>query len=317
MNPSWDLYRTFLAVIEEGSLSGAARRLDLTQPTVARHIDALEAAVGYDLFLRSQRGLIATEAALELRPYAETLASTSAALLRTASGHGGSVRGTVRITASEVVGAERLPPILARLRQRHPQLVVELVLSNEVSDLLRRDADIAVRMVEPVQDALVAKRLPGIGVGLHARRDYLDRRGTPASMADLAGHDLIGYDRETPALRPFLRLYPALNRAALALRTDSDLAQLAAIRAGFGIGACQIAVAARHPDLVRVLASEFEIELGMWIVMHEDLKTSPRCRAVFDALVEGMDGKLDNSGRPAPESGGSAGDSHSAKIAPM
>jgi DNA-binding transcriptional LysR family regulator len=322
MSRSWDLYRTFLAVVEEGSLSGAARQLGLTQPTIARHIDALEAAVGYDLFLRSQRGLIASEAALELKPYAETLAATSAALLRAASGHaqtkdGGVVKGTVRITASEVVGAEHLPPILARLRQRHPQLVVELVLSNEVSDLLRRDADIAVRMVEPVQDSLVAKRLPGIGVGLHARRDYLDRRGTPASMADLAGHDLIGYDRETPALRPFLRLYPALNRPALALRTDSDLAQLAAIRAGFGIGACQIAVAARNPDLVRVLASEFEIELGMWIVMHEDLKTSPRCRAVFDALVESMDGKLDNSGRLAAGSHASTGDSHSAKITPM
>lgn len=317
MNPSWDLYRTFLAVVEEGSLSGAARRLDLTQPTIARHIDALESAIGYDLFLRSQRGLIATEAALELKPYAETLASTSAALLRAASSHGHAVKGTVRITASEVVGAEHLPPILARLRRRHPQLVVELVLSNEVSDLLRRDADIAVRMVEPAQDALLAKRLPGIGVGLHAQRDYLDRRGTPASMADLIGHDLIGYDRETPALRPFLRLYPALNRAALALRTDSDLAQLAAIRAGFGIGACQIAVAARNPDLVRVLASEFEIELGLWIVMHEDLKTSPRCRAVFDALVEGMGGKLDNSGRLAAGSDASAGDSPSGRITHM
>jgi DNA-binding transcriptional LysR family regulator len=316
-DPSWDLYRTFLAVVEEGSLSGAARLLGLTQPTIARHIDALEAAVGYDLFLRTQRGLIASEAALELKPYAETLAATSAALLRAASGHGHTVKGTVRITASEVVGAEHLPPILARLRQRHPQLVVELVLSNEVSDLLRRDADIAVRMVEPAQDALSAKRLSGIGLGLFAHRAYLDRRGVPASMADLAGHDLIGFDRETPALRGILRQFPALNRAAFALRADSDLAQLAAIRCGFGIGGCQIPLGARDPNLVRVLASDFELELGMWIVMHEDLKTSPRCRAVFDALVEGMDARMDNSGRLAAGSGALGDDSHSAKIAHM
>ena len=285
--PDWTLYRSFLAVLEEGSLSGAARRLGLTQPTLARHIDALEQGVGADLFLRSQRGLLPSELALELRPHAETLASTAAALLRTASGRAGVVSGVVRIAASEVVGVEHLPPILARLRRRHPALVIELALSDTVDDLLRREADIAVRQVEPSQDALVARRLPAIELGLHARADYLDRRGTPSSPADLAGHDLIGFDRPTPAMRALVGRIPALGRAGFALRVDSNLAQLAAIRAGFGIGLCQAGLARRDPGLVRVLADEVAIGLGLWIVMHEDLRTSARCRAVFDALGEG------------------------------
>src|SRR3954462_808638 len=153
IEPSWDFYRTFLAVLNEGSLTGAARVLGLTQPTVGRHIDALETIMGFQLFTRSQHGLAATPAALELRPYAETLSSTAASLLRTASGQGGAVKGTVRVSASEVVGVEILPPSLADLRERWPDLEFQLVLSNVVKDLLRRDANIAVRMVEPVQDA--------------------------------------------------------------------------------------------------------------------------------------------------------------------
>jgi len=289
MDPDWNLHRTFLAVIEEGSLSGAARRLGLTQPTTARHIDALEAAVGAELFLRSQRGMIPTDMAQALRPYAETLASTAAALMREASGAEGAVRGAVRVSASEIIGVEHLPPILTRLRRRHPDLVVELVVSNLVDDLLQRGADIAVRNVEPTQDALVARRMPAVELGLHARADYLAQRGTPRTIADLSAHDLIGFDRETPAIRAILRRYPGFGREAYALRADSDLAQLAAIRAGFGIGLCQTPMGSRDPDLVRILADAVSIELGVWIVMHEDLRKSARCRAVFDALVEGLD----------------------------
>lgn len=297
--PSWDLYRTFLAVLHERSLSGAARRLGLTQPTVARHVDALEAAVGADLFVRSQRGLAPTDLALDLQPHAQTLAATSAALLRTASGRAGEVRGTVRISASEVVGAELLPPILAGLRQRHPSLAFELVLSNQVDDLLSREADIAVRMVQPAQGALVARRLRPVMLGLHAHRRYLKRRGMPACFDDLFEHDLIGFDRKTPAIRAVLARLPRFDRSVFALRADSDLAQLAALRAGFGIGVCQVPIAQRHPELVRVLAADFAVELGQWVVMHEDLKTSLRCRLVFDALVEGLRMPAQRRSRPA------------------
>jgi DNA-binding transcriptional LysR family regulator len=292
--PSWDLYRTFLAVLREGSLSGAARSLGLTQPTIGRHIEALEEAIGFQLFTRSPQGLAATEAALELRPYAEALSSTAASLLRAASGQGGAVKGTVRVSASEVVGVEVLPPILAALRERHPELVIELALSNVVEDLLRRDADIAVRMVEPSQEALVVKRLGTITLGLHAHRSYLARRGTPKRLEDLATHSVIGFDRETPAIRSMLKRVPRFDVSRFALRTDSDLAQLAAIRAGFGIGVCQVALAARDRALVRVLPDAFELKLGTWLAMHENLRSTPRCRVVFDALAAGLEGYVEH-----------------------
>ncbi|WP_331711439.1 LysR family transcriptional regulator [Sphingobium sp. CCH11-B1] len=287
--PDWNLYRTFHAVLREGSLSGAARALGMTQPSIARHIDALEAALATRLFLRTPRGLSPTDAALELRPMAESLAAVSSTLLRTAEGgRGGEVRGTVRISASEAVAVHHLPPLLSRLRQAHPGLTLELSPSNALDDLLQRKADIAVRMVRPEQQALVAQRIGSIAVGLHARRDYLDSRGIPRALDDLRAHDLIGYDVETPAIRAAVERYPALNRDAFALRVDSDVAQLAAIRAGFGIGICQVILAAREPDLVRVLPETFRLDLETWIVMHEDLRDNVRCRVVFDALVEGM-----------------------------
>lgn len=292
-DPSWDLYRTFLAVLREGSLSAAARHLGLAQPTVGRHVDALEQAVGQQLFTRSLHGLVPTPAALELGPYAETLQATASALLRTASASAAEVAGTVRVTASEVIGVEVLPPILAALQDTHPGLTVEIVLSNAVEDLLRRDADIAVRMIAPAQEALVAKRVGAVALGLHARRDYLDRYGTPSTPADLSRHRLIGFDRETAIVRRFMagaeeHGLGGFTRSRFALRTDSDLAQLALIRAGAGIGFCQVAVARRSPDLIRVLPEVNGLVLDTWVAMHENLRRAPRCRVVFDALVEGL-----------------------------
>ncbi|WP_260599188.1 LysR family transcriptional regulator [Sphingomonas endolithica] len=251
--PSWDLYRTFAAVLREGSLSGAARVLRITQPSVSRHIEALEQAVGGALFVRSQRGLSPTDRATALGPYAEELVATSAAFMRSASATVGEVAGTVRVSASEIVAVEHLPSMLAGIRQDHPQLAIELVASNALDDLLQRRADIAVRMVAPEQQALVATRAGSVTLGLHARQDYLARRGMPAAIDDLAGHDLIGPDTDTPGTRAVLNLLPELKRASFALRVDSDVVQLAAIRSGFGIGVCQVEIARRDPLLVRVL----------------------------------------------------------------
>ncbi len=289
--PSWDLYRSFGAVMREGSLSGGARALGLTQPSVSRHIEALEQAVGGALFVRSHRGLSPTDRAAALRPYADALVDNAAAFQRTAAAAPDEIAGTVRVTASEIVAVEYLPPILARLRRDHPELAIELAVSNAVDDLLQRRADIAIRMVAPEQQALVAKRVGSVTLGLHAREDYLDRRGTPASLAALAEHDMIGPDTNTPGTRAVLNLLPGVDSSRFALRVDSDIAQLAAIRAGFGIGVCQVELARRDPAIRHVLDAAFAVELPLWIVMHEDLRTSARCRVVYDALARAFGGE--------------------------
>ena len=286
--PNWDLYRTFLAVLKEGSLSGAARALGLAQPTVGRHIEALEQALGFTLFIRSQHGLSPTEGAHQLKPYVEALASTAAAVLRTASGQAGEARGVVRVTASEVIGAEVLPAILGPVREAHPELAIELVLSNRIENLLTREADIAVRMVRPDQDALVARHIGEIPLGLFARRDYLERHGAPQSLADLAQHAVIGFDRDELSVRGVAAQLGPIDRNSFALRTDNQLAHLAAIRAGFGVGVCQVGLAKRDPSFVRVLRDQFAAKLDTWLAMHEDLKETRRCRVVFDALAEGL-----------------------------
>jgi DNA-binding transcriptional LysR family regulator len=285
--PDWSLYRSFLAILQAGSLSAAARALGLTQPTLARHVAALEEAVGLTLFTRSQQGLAPTEAALELKPYAEQLAATTAAMLRAASGQGQGIKGSVRVSASEIIGSQVLPAIFAGMRAMHPALEIELVLSNAVENLLRRDADIAVRMVEPVHEALVVKRIGRVTVGLHAHRDYLARAGTPRTLDALQKHSVIGFDRETPAIRAIRARLPGLEAVHFALRTDSDIAHLMAIKAGFGIGLCQTALARQDPNLVRVLPS-VGLQLGVWLAVHENLRSTPRCRAVFDGLAAGL-----------------------------
>jgi DNA-binding transcriptional LysR family regulator len=284
---SWDHFRTLLAVLDEGSLSGAARTLGLTQPTVGRHIEALEARIGAPLFTRSAGGLAPTETALGLRPHAETMAAAAEALVRTASGEAEALRGVVRLTAAEVVGVEVLPPMLAGFQEAHPDITIELALSNRQEDLLRREADIAVRMVRPTQAALLAKRVGAVPLKLYAHRRYLAAHGTPRSLTQ-AGVAAIGFDRDTQMMQALAERQIHLSRDLFALRTDNDLAQLAALRAGFGVGACQAQIARRDPDLVPVLEDAFRYELEVWVAMHEDLKSSRRMRAMFDWLVAGL-----------------------------
>lgn len=295
--PNWDLYRSFLAVLREGSLSGAARALGLTQPTVGRHIDSLELALGLSLFTRSQSGFIATDAANALQGHAETLASASSALLRAASGMGRDederIEGTVRITASEVVSVEVLPAILAQLRISHPGIAIELDVSNRIENLLRRDADIAVRMHRPEQDVLIARRIGNIDLGLHARKDYLARHGTPGTWDEMARHTLIGIDRETAFTRKLQPLMGGLTASAYALRSDSDLVHLASIRSGLGIGICQVQLARRDPQLVRVAPDLLTIHLDTWLAMHENLRSNPACAAVYAALGDALTEYID------------------------
>src|SRR5215469_16304273 len=286
--PGSELYRSFLAVMREGSLSGAARLLGMTQPSLGRHMRELEDMLGVPLFARSPQGLSPTDLAHELVPHAQAMASASAALRRAASTRQGAIAGVVRITASEVIGAEVLPPMLAAFRQQHPGIVIELSLSNQAEDLLRRDADIAIRMVRPTQEALVARHVGKVALGIFAHKRYLKANGAPGTLADLAAHALIGYDRESAYIRSLRPAGLPYVRENFALRTDNDMAALSAIRAGYGIGICQVGVARRDPMLVRLFADSFVLHLDTWVVMHEDLRRSARTRALFDHLATAL-----------------------------
>ena len=288
-SPDWNLYRSFVAVMDAGSLSGAARRLNVAQPTVGRHIEALEAALGgARLFTRSANGLRPTRAAEALAPQARAMATAAETLLRTASGEPADMSGVVRVTASDIVALEVLPPILSAFRRAWPRIDIELAPSNTQQDLLRRDADVAVRMARPTQGALFARRIGAVGLSFYARRDYLERFGEPRTMDDLRAHTVIGYDRAAPSLAALDRIGLPTDRGAFGLRTDSDPAQLACLRAGFGVGVAQRPLARRDPDLIPILTDVFGFDLELWVVMHEDLKADRRMRALFDHVAEGL-----------------------------
>jgi DNA-binding transcriptional LysR family regulator len=284
--PDWDLWRSFLAVLDAGSLSGAARSLNIAQPTVGRHIEALEAALGAGpLFTRSPGGLRPTRAAEALGPHARAMATAAETLVRTASGDAEQVRGVIRLTASEIAAAHVLPPMLTSFREAWPAVDLELVASNRMEDLLHRDVDIAVRMARPTQDALFARRIGAIRLTFYAHRSYLQRHGEPRTIDDLRGHTLIGFDRVRPIPSAIRQIDFEVTRDLFALRTDSEVTQLALMTAGFGICPCQRQIAARDPNLVPLLEGVFGFELEVWVVMHEDLKTDRRMRLMFDHLA--------------------------------
>jgi DNA-binding transcriptional LysR family regulator len=192
----------------------------------------------------------------------------------------------VRITASEIVGAEVLPPILTRFREDWPQIDLELVLTNTQEDLLRRDADIAVRMARPTQGALLARRIGTIPLVCYGHRSYLQKHGEPRSLDELMDHTLIGFDRMPLDMESLKALPFEVTRDMFDIHTDSDLAQLALLRAGIGLCFCQPGIAARDVNLVPILKGEIKLNMEMWVVMHEDLKADRRMRALFDHLVE-------------------------------
>lgn len=286
MSADWTLYRSFAAVVRAGSLSAAARQLGLTQPTVGRHIDALEQALGTALFTRAPQGLLPTDTALDLLPHAQAMEAAAAALERAASGESEQPRGAVRLAASEVVGSEVLPAMLTRFHERFPEVAVELVTSSRMSNLLTREADLAVRMARPEQGALVAQRVGEVPIRLYAHRDYAARHGLPESVAQLPSHTAVGFDADLPMLQTLARSGLPLTRESFGFRSDDQLAQLAALRAGFGIGGVQVAVAQGDRRLLPVLPQLTLMKLEVWLVMHRDLRAVRRLRLLFDHLRE-------------------------------
>ncbi|MEH6675977.1 LysR family transcriptional regulator [Phenylobacterium sp.] len=288
----WDLFQSLHAVLEAGSLSAAARARGVTQPTIGRHIEALEHRLGAPLFLRSPRGLRPTELALALRPRLEDMAAAAGAALRDVAGAADQAGGAVRVTASELIGCEVLPPILAAFHAAHPAVEVELTVSNRQADLSRRDADIAVRMARPTQNALVGRRIGMVNLGLYAAPAYVARHGAPADFTALDDHPIVGFDGAAPKFDGQIDIGRPITRDIFAFRSDSDVAQLAALRAGLGIGACPTLVARRY-GLVPILAERFAIEMEMWVCMPEGLRTTPRMRLMFDHLAAALSEELD------------------------
>lgn len=285
----WSLIRSFLAALAQGSLLGAARVLRMSQPTVGRHVAELESQLGVVLFERTGRGLVPTVMALQLAVAARGMEAGALQLSRTLSGAQTQTRGTVRITASVPVAAYLMPPVLAQLRLALPEIQVELVSSNGVSNLLRREADIAVRMVRPDQGSLVARKLGDVALGAYAHSSYLARRDAPKTPADLLTHDLIGSDTDPAILQGFQTLGFPVTRDAFALRSDDFIVQWQALRAGLGVGFCADYLARTDPDVLRVLRGVLNIPpLPMWLAVHREIRTSQRIRAVFDFLAEAL-----------------------------
>ncbi len=314
----WTLVRSFLAVLDAGSLTGAARALGAQQPTLSRHVAELEAQLGAPLFERTGRGVAPTAAALAIADAARRMhdgaerlgaarvlrdgdeARQAAALgVRRAQRRAWTFErlgralvrrreattGTVRITTSQVAAAWLLPPVLARLRQEEPGVQVELVASNALSNLLRREADIAVRMLRPTQGSLVARKLGDIPIVAAAHESYLARAGTPRQPADLLQHALLGYDRDETIVRGCAALGLEITREQFALRTDDHLAYGQLVAAGAGIGFVAAYNLAHWPG-VRALLPMLKIPpLPCWLAVHREIRGNRVVRRVYDFLA--------------------------------
>lgn len=288
MEPDWSLWRSFGAVVEHGSLSAAARGLGLSQPTLGRHIEALEQALGVKLFERTLAGLKPSDTALRL--YEPVLgaqrALAEAALM--AEGSSSTLSGAVRITSSTVMCAYALPNILGDLRRTYPQVALELVPSDAVENLLLRESDIAVRMFRPTQLELIARKLGEIPVIACAHESYISRRGRPERPEELTEHDLIGFDRSDLLIATARRMGFTLERSDFVVRTDSQTNMWELMKAGLGIGFGQKNLVDKTPGMVRLLPTLQPPALEVWLTTHRELFTSRRVRAIYDRLGEGI-----------------------------
>ena len=285
----WTLVRSFLAALEQGSLLGAARVIQASQPTIGRHIAELESQLGVVLFERTGRGLLPTETALRLADAARAMEAGAHQLARSVSGaDSAGVAGTVRITASQPVACYLLPPLLAQMRLALPQVQVALVASNAVSNLLRREADIAVRMVQPDQATLVAKRVGKVSLSACAHQDYLRRRGMPRQPTDLLAHELVGADRNEDILKGFAAMGYPVTREHFAFRTDDLIASWQAVRNGLGVGFMADYLIRTDSAIVPLLPMLKIPPLPVWLAVHREIRTSRRIRAVYDFLAQAI-----------------------------
>lgn len=281
----WNQVRAFLATIEEGTLSAAARALGQTQPTLGRQVTALEEELGVTLFERSGRQLIPTPAALEMAEHVRAMGEAATRLSLVASGQSTSIEGLVKITATEMYSAFVLPDLIADMTERHPGLVIEIIATNSLSDLRRREADIAIRNAEPTDPDLIVRKIRDDSGGMTATRDFVARHGPFESLDDLAGVPFLGFGSATEILPPLQARGVPITEKDIVARSESHLVHLAMVRRGLGIGLNAWAVCDLLPDLVPVLREELSFEFPIYLVAPQELRTNRRVRIVYDALV--------------------------------
>ena len=281
----WALVRSFLAVLDAGSISAAAQRLEAQQPTLSRHVAELEAQLGAPLFERTGRGVTPTAAALAIAEAARRMEAAALAVERGLATARSATRGVVRVTTSQVAAAWLLPPVLARLQRRHPEIEIELVGSNELTNLLRREADIAVRMVRPAQQSLIARKLGEVPIVAAAHRDYLANAPPLRTPDDLVAHRLVGFDRDDAILRGAARMGLDLARSDFAVRTDDQVAYARLVAAGAGVGFLARYTLAELPGVVAVLPMLAPGTLPCWLAVHREIRSNPLVRIVYDFLA--------------------------------
>ncbi|NNF24450.1 MAG: LysR family transcriptional regulator [Rhodobacteraceae bacterium] len=284
----WSLVQAFLAVAETGSLSGAARQLKVSQPTIGRQIHALEAALGASLFQRRSRGMSLTATGAALYAPAQAMQEGARQIDLIAAGEAQSIAGSVRVTASVYVAHHVLPPIFAQIRQAEPEITLDLVASDETENLLYREADIAIRMYRPTQLDLVTKHLGDVQLGLFAAKSYLDRRGRPNSPEDLLALDFVGYDRNEEIIRGFREGGWDVGRDFFKVRCDHHTVYWELVRAGCGLGFSQALFADPDPSVEQVELGIPIPGLPVWLTAHEAIRRTPRVRRVWQLLEAGL-----------------------------
>ena len=281
----WALVRSFLAVLDAGSVRAAAKRSGARQPTLSRHVADLEAQLGAPLFERTGRGVVPTGAALAIVDAARRMEDAALALGRGLASARSLTRGVVRVTTSQVAATWLMPAVLVRLQREHPEIEIELVASNELTNLLRREADIAVRMVRPVQQSLIARKLGEIEIVAAAHESYLAAAPPLRGPEDFAAHRLIGFDRDDSIIRGAARMGLVLSRGDFALRTDDQVTYGRLVAEGAGIGFVARYNLRHWPGVVAVLPTLAVGALPCWLAVHREIRSNPRVRAVYDFLA--------------------------------
>lgn len=285
VNFDWNRARALLVTADEGSLSAAARALGMTQPTLGRQVAALEKELGVVLFERVGRGLELTPSGLDLVEHARAMGEAANRLSLAASGRSDSLAGTVCITTTEVLAAFELPSIVQKLRRLHPGVEIEIVASNDTSDLNRREADIAIRSYRPTQPELIGKKVRSLKARLYASQSYLDMLGNPSAPEHLNDAEFIGFNRGSLLIEGLNSLGLTLTQKNFPVITESHLVHWELVKQGVGIGMMPETIGDAEPMVERALTELEPFEVELWLVAHRELKTSRRIRTVFDYLA--------------------------------